>query len=110
MFIKLETKSETEKAIQLPNGAWIPKKALNNKGLIDNYYQVEGWWLQACMNTRYTKETGDKLRGLHPLVIKRLPEDVNKKYMDYLSGGLQGNFHMYDSDDRHLQEFGFNGW
>ena len=43
MFIKIEPKSETEKAYQLQNGSWIPKSILDNRGLKHPYYKIEDW-------------------------------------------------------------------
>ena len=45
MYIKLEVKTETDKGVQLPNGSWIPKSILDNRGLKHPYYHIQDWWL-----------------------------------------------------------------
>jgi len=86
MFIKIEPKSETEKAFQLQNGSWIPKSILDNRGLKHPYYQIKDWWLSKTVE-KYSEENDETskkvLMGIKPMVVKMI--DIPKDIRDYWS-------------------------
>ena len=107
MFIKIDFKTETEKAYQLQNGSWLPKSILDNRGLNHPYYQIKNWWLTIQVeNIRTpidelkwlnrkkepTKEdieySKNILLGIQPIVIsmKDIPEDMRINYTKYWKG------------------------
>jgi len=86
MFIKIEPKSETEKAYQLQNGSWIPKSILDSRGLKHPYYQIKDWWLSKTIEK--LKEENDEvsrntLIGIEPMVVKMI--DIPRDIRDYWS-------------------------
>jgi len=122
MFIRLEVKSETPKAYQLPNGSWIPKSVLDDRGLKHPYYQIKGWWLRIQVeNVRHDmkylqdirknfKEVDKNnsikvLQGIQPMVItiRDLPKEILNywgKYWKGLSGEVGCDMSHADSTDR----------
>ena len=103
MFIKLDFKSETQKAYQLQNGSWIPKSILDNRGLTHPYYKIKDWWLNIQLfNVKdsvgeYNFESGkeitqvDKnnsikvLQGIEPIHLnfRDIPKDVKDDWTKY---------------------------
>jgi len=111
MFIKLDFKSETEKAYQLQNDSWIPKSILDNRGLKHPYYQIKDWWLTIQVEnvstpinnlkdldrkkepTKEDVENSKKvLLGIQPLVlaIKDIPEEIRNYWSKYWKGMSDG--------------------
>ena len=107
MFIKLEFKTETDKAYQLNNGSYIPKSILDNRGLKHPYYQIKDWWLNIQIENirlpldelleldrkrKTTKEDIDNsnkvLLGIQPLVVsmKDIPEEIRNYWTKYWKG------------------------
>jgi hypothetical protein len=86
MFIKIQPKSETEKAYQLQNGSYIPKSILDNRGLKHPYYKIKDWWLSKTIEKfrEENDETSKKvLMGIEPMVVKMI--DIPKDIRDYWS-------------------------
>lgn len=102
MFIKLNTKAETEKAYQLENGSYIPKSILDNRGLKHPYYQIKDWWLSKTIE-KFREENDisakNVLFGLNPLVVHLIdmPEDVRiywSRYWKNMSDNCQSNINI----------------
>jgi hypothetical protein len=104
MFIKLEYKTETDKAYQLNNGSYIPKSILDNRGLKHPYYKIKLWWLRIQNENirlpleellelgRKKKPTKEDIEnsqkvmlGIQPLVIsmKDIPEEIRNYWTKY---------------------------
>jgi len=104
MFVKLDFKTETEKAYQLQNGSWMPKSILDNRGLKHPYYQIKDWWLTIQVENvtlsadrlkwldrkkEPTKEdieySKNVLLGIQPTVISMIdmPEDIRANWTKY---------------------------
>jgi len=106
MFIKIEPKSESEKAYQLQNGSWIPKSILDNRGLKHPYYQIKDWWLSKTLEKfrGENDETSKKvLMGIELMVVKMI--DIPKDIRDYWSKywrGASDSLHQsnYDMEPR----------
>lgn len=103
MFIKLITKSETQKAFQLENNTYIPKSILDGRGLKHPYYKVKDWWLSKTIEKfRLEGDISSKntLLGIAPLVIKMIDipievRDYWTKYWKDASNNLyQSNYDM----------------
>lgn len=125
MFIKLEVKSETPKAYQLPNDSWIPKSVLDDRGLKHPYYRIKDWWFTIQIeNIKYSPDDIVNYRnrkvkptekdvensklvllGIKPMIISI--RDIPKEILDYwqrywngLSGDVGCNMLHADSTDR----------
>ena len=104
MFIKLKSKTESDKAYQLENDSWIPKSILDDRGLKHPYYQVTDWWLTIQIENirlplselieleRKKKPTEEDvinsrktLMGIKPLVItmRDIPEEIRSYWSNY---------------------------
>lgn len=88
MFIKIEPKSETEKAYQLQNGSWIPKSILDSEGLKHPYYQIKQWWLSKTLEKgidENDKNSKNVLEGLQPMFVKMIdiPKDIRDYWAEY---------------------------
>ena len=102
MFIKIEPKSESEKAYQLQNGSWIPKSILDNRGLKHPYYQIKDWWLSKTIekfrdeDDEISKKT---LLGIEPMIIKMkdIPEEIRDYWTKYWKG-LSSDIGSYTPD------------
>ncbi len=111
MFIKLDFKSETEKAYQLHNDSWIPKSVLDNRGLKHPYYQIKNWWLNIQIENvrmplnelieldRKKKPTNEDIEnsnktllGIKPLVVSMIdiPIDIRNYWSEYWKGMSDG--------------------
>jgi len=103
MFIKLEFISETEKAYQLPNGSWIPKSILDDRGLKHPYYQIKNWWINKSYEKLHENEdltTIKVFEGLNPLIINMedIPQDIREYWSKYWKS-LSSNI-SYDYEPR----------
>jgi hypothetical protein len=103
MFIKIDQKTETEKAYQLQNGSWIPKSILDSRGLKHPYYQIKDWWLSKTIEKciKDNDETSKKvLIGIELMAVKMIdiPKDIRdywSKYWESASNSLhQSNYDM----------------
>jgi hypothetical protein len=99
MFVKLEYKSETEKAYQLPNGSWIPKSILDDRGLKAPYYKIKDWWLSKTFLKFHDKKDENAknvLLGLESISIKMIdiPKDVIEYWTKYWSSLGDSNYEM----------------
>lgn len=105
MFILLKPKAETQKAFQLPNGAWIPKSILDSRGLINNYYKPKDWWLNKLIE-QFTKDKSSKntLEGLKEISILRiqdLPKEVKNHWNKYWKENYENSgYSHYDMEPR----------
>lgn len=90
MFIKLEFKSETEKAYQFQNDSWIPKSILDKRGLKHPYYQVKEWWLSKCVEKirdNDDEQLKNVLLGIVPMIVKMIdiPIEIRNYWTNYWS-------------------------
>lgn len=118
MFIKLEFKTETNKAYQLNNGCYIPKSILDNRGLKHPYYQIKDWWLKIQVEnvtiplnelvkldrkkkpTQHDIDNSNKLLlGIKPLVVHMIdiPEEIRDYWTKYWTK-LSSNVCSYTPD------------
>jgi hypothetical protein len=109
MFIKLEFSKESEKAYQLPNGSWIPKSILDDRGLKQPYYKIKDWWLSATVEKAVTENdltTQKTLMGIGELKVtmRDIPQDVLDYWGKYWRGmGSDLGVTNYDRDDQRGQ-------
>jgi hypothetical protein len=101
MFIKIEPKSETQKAYQLQNGSWIPKSILDGRGLKHPYYQIKNWWLSITIEKlieENDKSSEHVVLGIKPMVVRMvdIPEDIRdcwSKYWKKASDSLHQSYY-----------------
>ena len=94
MIIKLEIKSDSEKAWQLPNGAWIPKSVLDSRGLDHPYYEIKDWWITKQVEAIHVHGSNvdvriiETFKALQLMVIPRrdLPTSIREKAAKYWGG------------------------
>ena len=103
-YIQLTTISETEKAWQLPNGSWIPKSILDNRGLNAPFYKLKDWWLEKTFEkAKYDdcKTSQKVLSGLQEITIefRDIPEEVRKNWNKYWSN-QSTDYRLYDMEPR----------
>lgn len=112
MFMKLEIIKETDRAYQLPNGSYIPKSILDDRGLKHPYYQIKNWWLTKIIGR--WRNDGCKssvlvLNGISPLIVSfnTLPDDI-KEYWNKYWGSISTE-KWYDFEPRLFGNDCFDG-